>query len=119
VASQKLPNYLRTHRKRLALSQKDIAFLLGVKSGAKVSHYERFTRLPSLKTALAFEFLFQIPVRELFEGLYQESERKIEERAMLLLEILNISSRSAAFSRKQEILKELSGDEFISPEDLL
>lgn len=119
MASQKLPNYLRTHRKRLALSQKDIAFLLGVKSGAKVSHYERFTRLPSLKTALAFEALYHIPVKDLFEGLYHESEKKTQERSKILLQTMNLSSQSAMLSRKQEILRDLSGEEDIHPEDLL
>jgi transcriptional regulator with XRE-family HTH domain len=41
-----LPNYLLSNRKRLSLSQKDVAFLLGNQDGAKVSRYERFAREP-------------------------------------------------------------------------
>lgn len=38
----KLTNYLRAFRKRAGFSQKEISFLLGIKSGAKVSRYEHF-----------------------------------------------------------------------------
>jgi transcriptional regulator with XRE-family HTH domain len=79
-----LPNYLRANRKRLALSQDDVAFLLGTQSGAKVCRYERFVREPSLETAFAYEAIFRKPVRELFSGLYQKVERKVAARAKLL-----------------------------------
>lgn len=80
-----LPNHLRAARKRLALSQTDVAFLLGAESGAKVCRYERFAREPSLRTALACEALFQTPVSELLPGLYQPIEREVAARAKVLL----------------------------------
>ncbi len=79
-----LPNYLRANRKRLSLSQDDVAFLLGVQSGAKVSRYERFVRQPGLETALAYEAVFQIPVRTLFPGLYRQIEQQVILRAKML-----------------------------------
>jgi len=84
MSSTRLSNYLRSNRKRLALSQDEVAFLLGVKSGTKVCRYERFTRQPTLETALAFEVMFQKPVSELFGGLYQEVEEDVTARARLL-----------------------------------
>ena len=66
MASSQLPNYLRTHRKRLGLSQDEVAYLLGAESGAKASRYERFSREPGFRTALACEAVFQRPIRELF-----------------------------------------------------
>jgi len=66
----KLNNYLRTYRKRASLSQDEVAYLLGCRSGAKVSRYERFARQPTLQTALAYEAIFGVPVRELFAGIY-------------------------------------------------
>lgn len=84
-AQHRLPNYLRTYRKRSGFSQEDLAFLLGVRSGAKVSRYERFARLPGLPTALAYEAIFQVPMRELFGGVYQRIEQLISARAGLLL----------------------------------
>ena len=80
-----LPNHLRAHRKRLGLSQADIAFLLGVESGAKVCRYERFVSDPSLETALACEAIFKRPLRELFAGHYQNIEKEVARRARKLI----------------------------------
>ena len=82
-----LSNYLRTHRKRLALSQEEVAFLLGVKGmdrGIKVCRDESLAREPSLQTALAYEAIYGRPVRELFAGLYEQIERDVAERAKVL-----------------------------------
>src|SRR5712691_258127 len=84
MISPQLPNYLRANRKRLALSQDEVAFLLGTQSGAKVCRYERFVREPSLETAFAFEAVFQRPAREIFGGLYQKIEKEVAARAKLL-----------------------------------
>jgi transcriptional regulator with XRE-family HTH domain len=81
----KLDNYLRTHRRRAGISQAEMAaFLLGTHDGTKVSRYERFARTPGLETALAYEAIFGISVRELFAGVYQRVERVARRRAQLL-----------------------------------
>jgi transcriptional regulator with XRE-family HTH domain len=82
--SHKLPNYLRTYRKRAGFSQEEIAFLLGSQSGAHVCRYEHFTRQPTLATALAFEVIFRTPAKELFSGVYRNVERRVAARAVLL-----------------------------------
>jgi len=82
-----LPNYLLTHRKRLSLSQEEVGFLIGAKGSGKesmVSREERFDRESSLKTAIAYELIYNKPLRELFAGLYEEVERDVAERARLL-----------------------------------
>lgn len=84
MTSPRLSNYLVSNRKRLALSQKEVAFLLGNKGGAKISRYERFDREPSLETALALEVIFQRSASELFSGLYQKVEQEVIERAKAL-----------------------------------
>ena len=66
------------------LTQKQVAFLLGFKSGTRVSRYERFHRLPDFRTALGLEVIFHAPARELFAGAYEEVEHEIERRAQLL-----------------------------------
>jgi hypothetical protein len=43
-----------------------------------------FGRKPSLQTALAYEAIFDAPVKELFAGLYQEAERMTAGRTQLL-----------------------------------
>jgi hypothetical protein len=84
VKTSKLHNYIRTHRKRAGLTQDEVAYLLGYKSGSKVSRCEHFKRECDLETALAFEVIFATPVRELFAGLYQQVEKKTIRRIGLL-----------------------------------
>ena len=81
-----LPNYLRSNRKRFALDQDEVAFLLGVKSSDIPSRHERFVRGPSLSAALAYEVIYQKPLRELFAGLYSAIEKDVSDRANILLE---------------------------------
>src|ERR1041384_6782549 len=84
MSSTPLPNYLLANRKRSRLSQDEVAFLLGVQSGAKVCRHERFVREPSLATALAYEAILQRPVSELFGGLYKKIEQEVAARAKTL-----------------------------------
>ena len=82
-----LPNYLQTQRKRLALSQEEVGFLLGIKGinkGEKVSRDENFARQPSLQNALAYEAIYGRPVRELFAGRYQQAKQEVAARARIL-----------------------------------
>jgi len=97
-----LPNYLRSNRKRLALSQDEVAFLLGNRSGAKASRHERFAREPNLATALAYEVIFQRPVRELFGGLYQRIEREIVTRAKILTHRVYRGKPNPQITRKRQ-----------------
>lgn len=86
MPSPQLPNYLRLNRRRLNLSQKDIAFLLGKRRKGDVSRYERFDHLPNLETALAYEAIFNTSVSELFAGIYQKIELETVKRRRLLAE---------------------------------
>jgi transcriptional regulator with XRE-family HTH domain len=70
VATHRLQNYLRTHRKRAALSQREVAYLLGTRSGTKISRHESFVRQPPLRTVLAYEVIYGVHARELFAGIY-------------------------------------------------
>ncbi len=102
-------NYLRANRKRLALSQDEVAFLLGTKSGAKVCRYERFVREPSLETALAYEAIFKRTVSELFPGLYQKVEQEVAARAKTLAERTDRRKSNRQTTRRCEALAELAG----------
>jgi transcriptional regulator with XRE-family HTH domain len=84
MAARPLPNYLRTHRKRWALSQKQFAELLGFDAHQHLSKYELNERLPGLKTALACEIIFGVPVKTLFAGLHREIEEEVMRRAHAL-----------------------------------
>jgi transcriptional regulator with XRE-family HTH domain len=108
MTSPQLPNYLKANRKRLALSQDDVAFLLGTKNGAKVCRYERFVRVPSLETALAYEAIFKTSVSELFGGLYQKVEREVAEQAKILAGRGDQGRPSAQTARRREVLAALA-----------
>jgi transcriptional regulator with XRE-family HTH domain len=82
-----LSNYLRTSRKLAALSQEEVAFLLGINGpnkAAKVCRDENFARDPTLQTALAYEAIYGRPIRELFAGQYQRIEQDVAACAKIL-----------------------------------
>ena len=64
----KRQNYLRTYRRRCALSQQEVAALIGCHDGMVSSRYELGRRRPSLKTLFAFELILRAPARQLFAG---------------------------------------------------
>ena len=109
MASAQLLNYLRTNRKRLGLSQDEVAYLLGTGSGGKVCRYERGAREPSLRTALACEAIFQRSVRELFAGIYDEVEKEVATRAKSLARKTDRLQPGMHAARKRETLVKIGG----------
>ena len=80
MASHQLENYLKTYRRKSGLTQREVAFLLGSMNGAQLSRYERRRRLPPLRTALAFEAIFKVPVAKLFGGVSDGVNREVSDR---------------------------------------
>jgi len=76
----RLPNYVRAHRRRAGLSQYEIATILGYRDEGTVSRHELFRSVPPLLIALAYEIIFREPVSELFAGLRDSVEEGIEKR---------------------------------------
>src|SRR5262245_54580072 len=112
----KLQNYLRTYRKRSSLSQDDLAFLLGCRSGTKVSRYERSARRPNLETLFAYELVFRAPAKELYAGIHQKVERSITHRAQLLTRKLSRATPTAVAARKLQILEAITSGSGIGPD---
>ena len=104
MPSPQLSNYVRSNRKRLALSQGEVAFLLGRESSADVSRHENFKCLPGLEMALAYEVIFGRPLSELFGGLYQKAEQEVAKRA----EILASRTNGKRDAPKREMLGQLA-----------
>jgi transcriptional regulator with XRE-family HTH domain len=100
--ARKLPNYLKTYRKRAGFSQDEVAFLVGMSGGAKVSRYERARRLPSLETAFAYQALFDLPLNELFAGVYNTVSRNMRTRARVL------ATRPKTLARNQATLNTIA-----------
>ena len=76
-----LPNYLRTHRKRARLHQRQVAHLVGARSGAKISRYESYARIPDLATVFALEIIYRTPARILFAGIFEKARGLVHDRA--------------------------------------
>ena len=117
MATRKLPNYLRTYRKRSNLTQDEVAFLLGSRTGAKVSRYERFSRQPNLETVFACEALYGVPARELFAGLYQKVEETIHQRAQVLAKKLSAGKPDRMTRQKLEKLTAMTSAAELEPID--
>ena len=109
-----LPNYLQSQRKRLSLSQEEVGFLLGIGGmgkGEKVCRDENFAREPSLQDALAYEAIYGQPVRKIFDGVYQQAEQAVAERA----KILNFRKLRKPDVRKQETIIQLAAKASVNP----
>ena len=81
-----LPNYIKTFRRRVFLSQDELAQLLGTASGTTVLRHEADQRVPTLDTALAYAATLQVDPRELFAGRHEQQARLVSQRAATLLE---------------------------------
>jgi DNA-binding XRE family transcriptional regulator len=116
MTSPKLPNYIRTHRKRTHLTQNEVAFLLGSKNSAHVCRHERLEQTPNLHALLAYEILFRTPVRNLFSETHQDVEQKLTHRIRLLLQQLAKSGQTRLKARKIEILTDFLRERTITRE---
>jgi transcriptional regulator with XRE-family HTH domain len=107
MPSEPLNNYIRTHRNRAALSQAELATLIGCGSAATVARYELGMREPLLDTALALEVVFGVTPRELFPGRFRTVEQFVRKRVDLLIEEARAAGPSPATTAKLRFLIEL------------
>ena len=107
MRSETLAHYLRSHRKRLGLSQDELAWLMGCASGSKVSKYERFFCEPSLKAVLAYEIVFRVPARQLFAGIFEAVQMVTTRRARALIKQFERSRNGARATAKLAALRSI------------
>lgn len=108
-------NYLRTQRLRTALSQEEVAFLLGLESGGNVSRHETGMRVPDLVRVLAYAALYGAPVEKLFADEYFQVGRDIRSRAGILAERVRGEAPSPFRERKLSVLAELAARDWHNP----
>jgi transcriptional regulator with XRE-family HTH domain len=99
--------YLRTYRKRAGLTHEEVAFLCGAMCGTSVSRHERGVRLPLLRTALTYEIVLGVSVRELYEGLFREAIGTVQTRAAGLYRSIEREPENATRDLKLRHLKAL------------
>ena len=93
MAKKRLLSYLRTERKRSGLTQSELALLVGVKSGAQLSRFERLKRLPPTEALIALMIIFKKSPKELIPGVYDRLLKLIHLRADVLHEELQGNKR--------------------------
>ena len=104
-------NRFRTHRRRTGLSLDDVAYLLGGMSGSTVGRHERYERLPMLKTALMYEFIFDAGVRELYKGVFAEVQERVQNRARCLCVSVEKEPPSPGRDHRLRMLHRIIGDD--------
>lgn len=103
-------NLLRILRRRIGLSQRELAFLLGYKSDSQVSRLENGGRLPHFVQVLAIELVFGIDSSEFFDGVRRSTRRAVCGRVRQLQRSLHRSgSKHPRVSFKVARLQELLG----------
>lgn len=99
--------YLRALRRRSALSQDDVAFLLGAFTGSRVSRHETGACGPPIEIALAYEIIFGAGMAEIYEDELLEIAKHIRKRARALHESLAHRLRDPLRTEKRAALDQI------------
>lgn len=99
MSTPPLASYLRSHRLKACMSQREVAELVGFIAHHQVSNHEQLTTIPTLFVALSYQVIFAVPVAELFPGLFETIRHNIEGRLMTMEKALQ---DSIAKGRKAE-----------------
>jgi DNA-binding XRE family transcriptional regulator len=78
----RLDNYIRAHRKRAGLSQRELGQLIGYSDEGSVARHEGSKTLPPMLIGLAYEIVFQTPMSELFPGIRDAVKETLEPRLL-------------------------------------
>jgi len=84
----RLKSYIRPHRRRFGFTQKELAFLIGLKSRTVVSRIEASKRTPSLSAVYICTLIFNTSPLNLFPSLISEMYEAVFQRANDLYEEL-------------------------------
>lgn len=104
--SSRVPCYIGRERKAWALTQSELAVLLGKKCRTTVSRLEQCERSPSIDTLLAAEIVFGRSPAELYPKRIKEIEERVLREASVLYESLAGKTNPASL-RKKEFLTAL------------
>jgi transcriptional regulator with XRE-family HTH domain len=104
---RKLVHYLRNERRRAALTQADIAALLGGAWKGRVSWYERGA-MPPTEKALEYQAILGKPVSELLGGAYDRAAFKVRRRARDLLQKDGAVPNTALRLRRRRTLERIA-----------
>ena len=102
----RLPSYLRSRRRSWALTQQELALLLGFDNRSAVSKYETLARTPTPEALVGIGFIFSEQAHELFPALGFPAIRTVRANAIALREEL-AHRRDALAERKRQLIDDL------------
>jgi transcriptional regulator with XRE-family HTH domain len=96
------------YRRRSALTQPELAALLGFRTKSKVVAYERSAVRRAAIDLLTFQIVFGAPLEQLLEGEYVKARRIIHRRVKRLLDrVVRSQKSSSRLDRKLLFLRSL------------
>lgn len=102
--SLKLRSYLRTYRLRSGLTQKEVAFLLSLKSQSIISRVEKNVCHPSVVLLLGYSRIFRVSVDKLLPGLLNDIDQSLINRARILQSELKNDQQTVAIQERIKFL---------------
>ena len=79
---KKIPNCLPKYRRQKGLTQKEVAKILGFKTGSIISKWERGFSFPSTPSLLKLSALYGRQAEALFVDLYQKIKEEVLSEAL-------------------------------------
>ena len=102
-------NEIHRLRRQAGLSQDELAFLLGIEAGSRVSRHETGAREPQLGAVLGYELVFRRGAHEIFSGDAHQVDSIIRRNATTLRSKLKGEEPSPLQARKLAFLDSLLG----------
>lgn len=104
----RLVNYLRIHRKKAGLSQRELGLILGYSGKNPIYRHESFNSVPPLLMGFAYEVLFREPVSDLFPGIRETVEDALEQSLAKFESSLQEKLKCSKGSRRVQIERKLA-----------
>jgi DNA-binding XRE family transcriptional regulator len=92
MVARRFGNYLRAHRRRAGLTQRELGQLVGYKHSWAVARHESSQSVPPLLIALAYQEIFRVPITEIFSGMHTTVVQAIEQKLAELEDRLGAQS---------------------------
>jgi transcriptional regulator with XRE-family HTH domain len=113
-------NYLRTYRKKLGLTQREVAEILGFKSAGQLCDLELGSVMPTTRDCVAFGVLYKRSFRELWPNTNSDIETQIDNNIRHFIKRLQTQSSGPQRKRRtaNELVKTLQAIVDGLPEDV-
>lgn len=100
-------NQLRGCRRKSALTQSDVAFLMNLPDGCNISRYERGERTPSFDMIVIYQLLFDIRIESLFQHQNSRLQSELLTRIKQLIENLRPNQKIPKVSQRIKFLESI------------